>query len=410
MLGSRLSFGLVLFSSLAVFPLACGDEKPGQTSGGEETGGGYEETCDDGISATDFSSGQPVPVEGCWRTVAEAGFDVAEVSTIRIGGPMDADNYANRGDVELHYTMPDDRIVVQIKPFTSSSNAQAAADDFERLIPWMYVRNNLAPPFDIPLEDACIIDGAWQDACNVRVWYEGLAQKIRSGAHIRVFVPQTWRGESELATEDNVQDLDDYPSRGHVRVIDAPGSADITLDAGVAEVRLAGTTRPVPSCSDAQNDACDAVGWDTGNADCLACTTFGRVHVESRPGSATNITVDAPPALWMNATLQNNQPGLGPGTNPGCEATIDCEAFGGCDWIENDAATPWKRRAALNQPENALEGLGYNIRLESGACAMTTDVDGPQDNGSPSMELRGSLHLCSGCLADLESPVPESTL
>jgi hypothetical protein len=408
MLGSRLSSRLVLLSSLACLGSACW-EAPDDPGGGE-TGGVYddEEACADGISEADFTSGNYVPVEGCWRTVADASFDVSTVSTIRIGGPMDDDNYANRGDVELHYTMQEDRVIVQIKPFTSANSPAGANEDFERLVPWLYARENLAPPGQIPAEDSCIIDGVWQDACNVRVWYDGLAQKIRSGAHIRVFVPHDWRGASELATEDNLTELEDYPARGHVRVIDAPGSADITMEGGVALVRLADATRPVPKCSDAQNDACDAVGWDTEHADCLACTEFGRVHVSSRGGSATDIVVDAPGALWMNATLQNNQPDLGPATNPGCFASIDCEDFGGCEWIEKDPNTPWKRRAALNQPENALEGLGYNIRLESAGCRMTTDVDGPMDNGSPTEEVRGSLHLCSGCLSDVESPDPST--
>jgi hypothetical protein len=109
----------------------------------------------------------------------------------------------------------------------------------------------------------------------------------------------------------------------------------------------------------------------------------------------------------MVANLDNTQIGLGPSNNPGCESTIDCDDFGGCLWLDNEPSTPWKRRAVLNQPENALEGLGYSIRMESNGCAVTMGADSPLDNGSPEPELRGVLHLCSGCLEGVESPDPD---
>ena len=67
---------------------------------------------------------------------------------------------------------------------------------------------------------------------------------------------------------------------------------------------------------------------------------------------------------------------------------------------------PWKRRAALNQPANAFVGLGYNIRMESAGCASVADADSPLDFDDNVAEIRGSLELCQGCLADMVSPDP----
>ena len=62
------------------------------------------------------------------------------------------------------------------------------------------------------------------------------------------------------------------------------------------------------------------------------------------------------------------------------------------------------RRAELNKPSASLEGLGYGVKLESGACATIEVVEGPDDFMAPTPELRGELNVCSGCLGDLSAP------
>jgi hypothetical protein len=356
------------------------------------------------MSEANFAGGMG-PADGCWATIADAEFDSAQISKLRVGGPLDDHNFANRGDIELYYTLDSDRIVVQMRPFTFAPNEASAFEDVDRLIPWLYTASSVAPPAQLGADQACVIEGEWQDGCSVRVWYDGLAQKLRSGADLRVFVPRGWEGEVELATEDNIVEAE-YPSRGHIRVVDLPGSGDVTLDGGSAEVRLDRATEPVPACSAEQNAACAEQGWDQSAEACLPCVDFGRIHVESRGGTAANITVDAPPDLWISAALENQQEGLTPGSDPSCFISIDCEGFGGCEWTQNDPLMPWKGRALLNQPAQALLGLGYNVRLSSAACQESMEAEGPADYGAPRPSWHGSLELCSGCLEELEAPEP----
>lgn len=394
---------VLLISALALCASGCrpDDDPPGDDD--ESTGGtGY--LCENGISAGDFSSGNSVPVEACWETIADAEFDPSLMSSIRVGGPLDDDNFANRGDIELHYVLETNRIVVQMKAFTFATSEETALADFAKLIPWLYTASSVAPPFDLSLDDACVIDGQWQDSCSVRVWYDGLAQKLRSGTDIRVFVPKGWEGEAQLVTEDNVQELEDYPARGTIRVIDVPGTADLILDGGVVELRLDRDTEPVPACSAQENLACAEVGWDQSDESCLGCVDFGRTHVGSRGGTAADIVVDAPADLWIVATLENQEQGLTTQSDPTCFVDLACEDFGGCEWVDNDPLKPWDRRAFLNQPDNALQGLGYNIQLSSSGCFSTAFAESPEDFGDPQMAPRGHIELCSGCLGDLESP------
>ena len=92
-----------------------------------------------------------------------------------------------------------------------------------------------------------------------------------------------------------------------------PGSAQIELANGVASVILAEDIQPIPTCTEAQLDACERwehegspAPWHT-DCPCIQETrqAWGSVRVESRGGAAADITIDAPEHLWMNIIAEN---------------------------------------------------------------------------------------------------------
>ena len=350
-----------------------------------------------------------VPFRGDWEEVARWPFD-GSASTLNIGGAEDSGNFANRGNVEVYY-IDTTEIVIQMREFTFAADAAGAEDDYAKMQPWINTGGKSIPE-ELDPEAACMYvdpdtqEPYWQDGCGVHLYYDGQTQKLRVGADIRVFLPNTWEGLLNITTEDNTAELENYPDRGDVTVVGLPGSADIVVDSGIVNVRLADNVEPVPACNEAQNQACADVGWDTMHEDCSVCTDFGRVRVTTRGELPIQGTVDAPSSLWLNVTMKNTAPGLTPSSDPLCEATIDCDDFGGCDWIDNDVNKPFDRRAELNKPSDSLEGLGYNINIESGACVSTTAVENPEDFEMPASTLRGELHMCTGCLGELSAPNP----
>jgi hypothetical protein len=341
------------------------------------------------------------PFRGDWETVAEWPFD-GSASSINIGGALDSDNFANRGNIEVYY-IDTPNIIIQMRKFTFAADAAGASEDYAKMLPWMNVGSKVIPE-ELDPEATCMYtdpetgEAYWQDGCGVHLYYDGQSQKLRVGADMRVYLPAGWEGLLNVTTEDNVAELEDYPDRGDVTIIGLRGSADIQVDSGIVNVKLADGIEPVPACTEAFNQACADVGWDTMHPDCTACTEFGRVRVTTRGELPIQGTVDAPNSLWVNVTMKNSAPGLTPSSDPLCEATIDCDDFGGCSWIDNDPNKPFDRRAELNKPSASLEGLGYNINVESGACVSTTSVEGPDDFTMPASSLRGELHMCTGCV------------
>lgn len=356
--------------------------------------------------------GDLAPYRGDWEEVANWPFYLTASSTINIGGRKDSDNFANRGNIEVYYSLDTDQIIIQMRKFTFADDDATAADDYAKMSAWINVGSKV-PTEELDPEDACMYtdpengEQLWQENCGVHLYYDGQTQKLRVGADIRVFLPKTFEGLINVVTEDNVAELEDYPDRGDVTIVGLPGSADIEVDSAIVQVILADGTEPVPACTADLNQQCADVGWDTMDPMCTACVDFGRVHVTTRGEQPIQATIDGPANLWINVTMKNSAPGLVPSSDPLCEATIDCDDFGddGCFWIDNDIAKPFNRRAELNKPDAALEGLGYNINVEAGACAVIEAVEGPDDYEMPGASLRGELRMCTGCL-DIPIPAP----
>lgn len=359
--------------------------------------------------------GDQEPFRSDWQTVANWPFDPGAVATLNVGGIETSDNYANRGDIEVYYTLTENRIVVQMREFSFAPDLATAEEDFETLEPWMYTASSPQPPDELeassPDANCQYIDPAapdvavpWPDGCYVRAYYRGQIQLQRAGADIRVFLPVGWEGDLNLITQDNLAEPEDYPDRGDITIAGLAGSASVALDSGEVDIRLDPNIEPVPICSAQQNADCEAVGWDTTDPSCTACTTFGRIRVTTRGEQPITTTIDAPASLWVNGTFDNTQPGLNPSSEPTCTLDVDCDGFGGCNWIEMEASQPWKGRVELNKPSASLEGLGYNLNVVSGACAEIEVANSPDDFMMPVSEVRGDSVLCTGCLADLSIP------
>lgn len=328
-----------------------------------------------------------------------------EVSTLVIGGTDVDDNFINRGDVEVFFTGPEGAITVQMRRFTFAPDEAVAQENWDRLLPWIY-SGSVVPPSDEIEEDNC--KDAFRDGCQVRVWYNGQTQPVRDGADIRVIMPPSFAGKLEIVTEDNIAE-DTYPDRGDVRIKGLLGSAEIEVDSGNVEVKLASDILEAPSCGPelvqmcedyVDPDTMEAAPWDL---DC-GCTSFGQVRVDSRNERAANITVDMPGDLWATANMENAQPGMTESSDPLCEAIVECGNIDNCEDLRKDF--PWKRQTEFNHPagDAAIAGAGYGFPVTSASCQNVTYVDGPDDYGSElPTEKRGDLTICSGCV-DIANP------
>lgn len=380
--------------SCALLLCACPVEEP--PVGGDTDGPSFE----DG----------PAPVEDEWEPLVDQPFDASAVQTLIVGGKETSDNFANRGDITVVYE-DTDRIRVDIRRFTQALSQAEADGDFGRLSLWAYATSgNPSPPPDMDPADLCFDpsgDTAWQDGCQIRIYYDGLVQPSRTGADIRITLPQSFTGELSVTTEDNAADPD-YHDRSEVCIESLAGSADVELGAGEAFVTLADDVTPFPLCSDAEVEACEAVGWIQG-CDCLL--TQGQASslaIRSGDGQAANATVDVPESLWGRYNMVNMMDGQDPDDDsPGahCKSTVDAGpgVMGdvGLD-LEN---APWVNTGLLNQPPApALNGAGYGFSLTTDRCEVVTTTQSPDDFvGQGNGELqdtteRGNLSICAGCL------------
>lgn len=379
--------------------LACGEDNP--AGGGADTDGD--------VDAFPFEGNQPVEDE--WTLEVDQPFDPATVQSLIVGGIEHADNFANRGDVVVRYA-DIDRITVEMRRFTSASDATGAQADFGRLSLWAYeTGGNPAPPSQMDADDACVDPSGqtpWRDGCQIRVYYDGLTQLARSGADFRVTLPQAFTGDLELGTEDNDADPD-YQDRATVCVEGLAGSADVEFGAGEAFVSLAADLNPFPLCSADDISACEQAGWQSG-CPCLALQGVGNnLIARGGDGQASDVTVDVPEELWGRYSLSNSADGmeLGNETDPGalCVATVSA---GSGTLVPSDTTdltqAPWLNDGLLNQPPNGVQGAGYGITLQSDRCEVVLGTERPGDFVGPgNSELqdateRGNLSICAGCL------------
>lgn len=396
--------------ALAVALSGCPSEEP--SSSGSSA---------DGMASASCEGTGIVPFRDDW--VLEGDFALPDdVQTIRIGGRLTGGtdrNFANRGDVVVGFDGEPGRIVIEMRRFTAAFCEATAAEDFADLSLWAYagVSGDPLPPGQMDPTASCL-EGGWRDGCSVRVYYDGLSQLARSGADLRVTLPADYRGLLDIVTEDNDADPD-YFNRGDVCVLDLPGSAEIELGSGRAFVRLAADITPSPRCAAddvatceswpcaGPDDACDGSQAWANECPCVAqLGEFGRVNIDTADIAAMDAQIDLPASLWSSITARNEGPGQT--LEEHCAAIVDVPGYVQLDGPGNDF--PWETRGTVSYPGlPAVAGAGYAVQLFSSACAPVPHTDVPEDfvgtgqGGAQASEVRGGLHVCTGCLSDVAS-------
>jgi hypothetical protein len=354
------------------------------------------------------------PFRDGWQVEADLDFvhtnadDVAEIFDLSIGGREDNDNFANRGDVIVTFDGPPRRILVELRRFTFAPNESAAEVDFEDLSLWAFT-SALGRPQDQMAEDDCVVSG-WQNACQVRVYYDGLSQLKRSGADIRVTLPADYRQKINIVTQDNIEE-ESYLNRGNVCVSDLFATAIIETESGKVWASLADDVTPAPKCSQAEIDACESyVNPDTMVAapwapecDCIAIGggEFGRLEITSRDETAADILVDMPEGLWASVKGENQSEGQEE-AGEHCEAAIEVANF-----LPNDTGNDfsWQKFGSVNYPGvPAINGAGFSVQAISRSCEPVAYTENPEDfvgvaNGDEqSSEERGNIRICTDCI------------
>ena len=365
------------------------------------------------------STSQRSPYRDEWRVEVDADFvhtaadGSVEIFNLIIGGREDNNNFANRGDVIVDFSGPENKILVEMRRFTFSTTEQAAEADYEDLQLWAYAAA-VAPPRGLDVEDNCDPDegGAWQNACEIRVYFDGLSQLERSGADLRVTLPPSYRRKINVTTQDNIEE-EDYLNRGNVCVSNLFGSADIELESGKVWVDLNRDVNPAPECALEDVDSCEnwTIEDDEGNqvaapwaptCPCIAKSIpFGQVTVSSRAETAADITVDMPAGVWASVKAENQGSGQeASGTH--CTANVELANF---EPAETGNDFPWQAFGNLDYPGMpAIAGAGFNIQAVSSSCEPVAYTESPDDfvgtdkGDEQESELRGTVRVCTDCI------------
>ena len=367
-----------------------------------------------------------VPYRDDWKTEFEGPFPYLDamgnpqILSISIGGTPYMSNFTNRGDIIVEFA-DTSTIKIEMRRFTMAADDQEAADDFKALELWSYnASGNPKKPADMDPADNCVKldNNPWTDNCQIRVFYNGLDQLQRSGADLRVTIPQVYRYALDITTTDNDVDSD-YHNRGDVCIQNLNASADVKMGSGRAYVTLSPDVTPVPTCSPADVMTCETFTDGDGNPQtwgpmcpCLAAgDNFGQFEIASDAPSATEMMVDIPTGLWTSMNLQNqgtSQLVEPPVDSCGqrCDATVSAPGFVIDDSIGDEMTRdPWHEKGAINYPgPPAINGAGYQITMTSAGCAPVSSTEDPAkfvgvDNGDMEhTEEHGNLEVCSGCL------------
>lgn len=354
-------------------------------------------------------TGDQIPRESEWETVVNGlPFPLdgdGKITTLTVGRKEYAENYANRGNIEVLYDHDDPTITIDVRRYIFGDEIDANGDEsgmlgaFQRLSLWAYVNSgNPSKPSERDPADDCTKD-TWKDGCQILAYYDGKSQPARSGMDFRVHLPKGYRGKLFVNTEDNTNE-GTYPRRGNLTIDGLCSGGDIRLEAGWAKIKMCRDLVPTPLCAAADLKTCnewpDGSGSEAWSKDCPCGggDLFGQLTIIAPQPWASNITVDVPTTTWVNTTLRNTSV-MKPHE---CKPVIDCP-MGVCATDMDDEYTA---HAEYNYPSmSAPQGAGFNITVESGGCTVIPFIDAPdawmKDKPAPE-ELRGNLKVCTDCL------------
>jgi hypothetical protein len=345
------------------------------------------------------------PFRDEWRIEADVAFPHRDggIASLQVGGQLFDGNFGNRGDVIVEFDGEPDRIVVEMRRFTTAASEAAAREDFEALHLWTFSGSvdSPRPPFDMAPEQSCTA-GVWKDGCGIRVWYDGLSQLARAGADLRVTLPADYFGALNVVTEDN-DDGTGYANRGNVCIDGASAGVDVRLQSGEAFVIVGEDAVPTPSCPPEDIAQCEA--WAAGawalECPCLAQGhEFGAVRVRTSPAGAADVTVDLPEGLWAAINLANDGP-----AQDARDPNTHCEAQALFADLQPSATDdfPWTVSGSIHVPSDAATiGAGFFVDAVSEQCGPLLATESPEQydcvDEEQDSEVRGNLSACTGCL------------
>lgn len=405
---------VVIVMACALGLAGCGPASGSTSDSGQSSGsGGSGET---GAATRDPDPTDPDPTgagdddvarpgETPWRVVVDGLPFPADITALTVGGREYSGNFANRGDVEVFLDQDTPVISVEMRVYDFAndlcfSGGSGFEGTSERMALWAYAGDgNPQRPDNIPPEDDCTV-GTWKDNCHVRVYFDGLAQPLRSGADLRVHLPRSYRGALTVVTEDNFNEST-YPRLGDVVVDGICGSGSVSLSAGRAAVKLCRDLTPAPTCPAEQVALCEAftdeMGEDAAWSPSCPCPPdlYGQLLIEARAPYAGDITVDVPGTTWMNVHAANQSPDKPHACVP---EIADCTP--GVCTLE---AEMYAASAEYNYPSPAAPaGAGYNLSAVSAGCGPVKFFDAPEDwvdeDSEPTVAEHGHIRVCTDCL------------
>ncbi len=377
----------------------------------------FATSCTDNTTPLNESA---IPQETKWKTVVDnLPFPLSgdgAVSSLSIGRLAFAENFANRGNIEVYLDNDAEVISVEMQYYDFSDDLIAQGDPngvsegdvkgtFGRMSLWAFVSSgNPSPPTAMDPLDDCTV-GTWKSGCSIYAYYDGKAMPARAGAHIRVHLPKAYRGELNIVTEDNDAEST-FPRVGNVTVDGLCSSGTINLAQGSANVSMCRDLTPAPRCTAEQIKGCEdyvdevtmePAAWS--NLCPCPAENFGQLKIEAVKPWAGDITVDIPTTTWLNANLANEE------TDKPHECKPDLSACTGpaCSPVSFDDYTV---SGEFNYPSKAAaSGAGFNLTVKSAGCNPVTFFDdADQWDEDPAVskgktETHGHIKVCNGCLA-----------
>lgn len=342
---------------------------------------------------------KPAPYSSDWEPVLDVPFPTGAVQTLTIGGHQTRDNFANRGDVLVRFADVSN-IVVEMRRFTVASSEDLASDHLDRLELWAYQSSPSGPRAPAQMDpSADCAAGSWLDDCEVRVYYDGQTQLVRSGADLRVTLPSDWRGLLKVETEDNDRDHHHHV-RSDVCIEQLPTSANIETGSGRVFVSLADGAAPMPSCAQEDLTACEESGWPL---DCPCFddvdAEFGELALRGRDGAAVDLTISVPKALWSTLWSENRDLSPTP-TDAELEAwcDVDVSIANYAALLDDATAERSLRIGTANHPGQAAPlGGGFRIQAISDTCTHVSEGTVELDEAIPE-SARGRIRVCNDCV------------
>ena len=321
-----------------------------------------------------------------WEQVVSTKFDVNAIGNLTIGGDVVAENFLNRGDVEVYFT-ESSNIRVLFQRVAVAESQERAEELLGRIQFWAYSQD---PPKGTVLPDESKRCGdQWREGCQIRMRFDGQSQAKGTGANYRVYLPRGWQGTLNIRTNDNLYDPDFYPDRGDIKVFQYTGSLNLIGESGVVDVVRDPEAPAVLSCSKQEISDCIANQWDS--AMCV-CQDFAVAKITMQGSGDVRVNLNDSNILAA-ASIRNSDSSLGPDSEYRCTAQIHCDDFAACQ--TGGTVKEWLvPTARMNTLTLTNESVGTVVSVDVQRCTKTPFVTDQSAVGNVELDYRGHIELC----------------